>query len=103
MNPEVKQKWVDRLRSGQDVQTQGTLKRMRQVECDDRPAGLCCLGVLCEVAVAEGVIPPATVHGEWHIGNYGGDVASLPHAVVKWAETDSSVPVVTYDGAPQGL
>lgn len=41
MNPEVKQKWVRALRSGEYNQTQGALQ--------DRK-GFCCLGVLCDIS-----------------------------------------------------
>lgn len=41
MDPEIKRKWVEALRSGEYVQGQAKLKR----------DGMhCCLGVLCEVA-----------------------------------------------------
>lgn len=40
MNPELKKKWVDALRSGEYKQGKGILNGER---------GFCCLGVLCEV------------------------------------------------------
>lgn len=40
LKPEIKQKWIKALRSGEYQQTKGRLKR------DD---GFCCLGVLCDV------------------------------------------------------
>lgn len=47
MNPEVKAKWVAALRSGKYDQGRGQLRS---------PDGyFCCLGVLCELAVAENV------------------------------------------------
>lgn len=47
MNPEVKAKWVSALRSGEYTQTKGFLHNDN---------GFCCLGVLCEIAVADKVI-----------------------------------------------
>lgn len=40
MNPEIKAKWIEALRSGKYQQTAGTLRN------ND---GFCCLGVLCDV------------------------------------------------------
>lgn len=48
MNPEVKAKWVARLRSGEDKQTTGLLQDSR---------GMCCLGVLCDIYSKENSIP----------------------------------------------
>lgn len=50
MNPEIKKKWVEALRSGEYEQTEG------QLRVDDekgKPVGYCCLGVLCEVMGAK--------------------------------------------------
>lgn len=41
MDKELKQKWIDALRSGEYKQTKGTLRDTN---------GHCCLGVLCDVA-----------------------------------------------------
>ena len=45
MNPELKQKWIEALRSGDYKQTKEKLRRW---------GGYCCLGVLCEVAKPKG-------------------------------------------------
>lgn len=57
VNRIVAQKWVDALRSGEFQQTTGKLGAVAA----DGSRAYCCLGVLCEVAVADGVIPPAYV------------------------------------------
>lgn len=44
MNPEIKKQWVDALRSGEYMQTQGTLKNHK---------GYCCLGVLTDLYLKE--------------------------------------------------
>lgn len=54
MNPDIKAKWVEALRSGRYPQSQGSLNR--QVAFNEIPAGFCCLGVLCEIGVQDGVI-----------------------------------------------
>lgn len=53
MNPYVKALWVDALRSGDYDQGQGLL---REVD-----GGYCCLGVLCDLAVKNGIIPEPEV------------------------------------------
>lgn len=55
MNPEIKAKWVEALRTGGYAQGKGSLNRLRAVGTG-RIKGLCCLGVLCEVGVKDGVI-----------------------------------------------
>ena len=49
MNVEVKEKWLKALRGGE-------FKQGRERLCDLDDNSYCCLGVLCEIAVAEGVI-----------------------------------------------
>jgi hypothetical protein len=49
VNPDIKQKWVDALRSG--VYAQGRLALKRPTE---EGAEYCCLGVLCELAKTSG-------------------------------------------------
>ena len=46
MNERIKQKWIKRLRSDKYEQGEGKLKS------NDK---YCCLGVLCEIAVEEGI------------------------------------------------
>lgn len=58
MNPEVKSKWLEALRSGKYIQTKTALKRGN---------GYCCLGVLCDV------VEPDMWKGDTHR-----DVTSLP-------------------------
>jgi hypothetical protein len=47
VNPQIKQLWVDALRSGEYPQTIGTLRS---------PDGFCCLGVLCQLAADAGIV-----------------------------------------------
>lgn len=55
MNPEIKERWVKELRSGNYKQTKDCLK-------DDD--GYCCLGVLTDLAIQDGVIDPWKVSSD---------------------------------------
>lgn len=79
MNPDVKAKWLTALRSGEYSQTKGYLHNAE---------GYCCLGVLCDIAVKDGVIESSTSDAE----NYAEGVriydgrAELPtDTVAAWA------------------
>jgi hypothetical protein len=95
MNKRVKQKWVDALRSGKYVQGDGFL---RQAESDGGPDRFCCLGVLCEIAVDEGVIAKPKPPEDDYEGYLYARTADqfLPKTVVKWANLSSSNPDVSY-------
>ncbi|MFY1688157.1 hypothetical protein [Plantactinospora sp. WMMB782] len=90
MKSEVKQMWTAALRSGEYKQAKDRLKSKE---------GYCCLGVLCEVAVKEGVIGPAQ-SDEHEEDEYfypdGEDRAGgvLPNAVAEWAGLESPNPIV---------
>lgn len=76
MNPKVKEIWLDRLESGDNYQITSKL--------GNPDGGRCCLGVLCDIAVEEGVInPPDIVGGEYL--KYGDQLAVLPQVVMDWA------------------
>lgn len=80
MDPQIRARWTTALRSGTIPQAKGALRE---------DAGRCCLGVLADLAVADGVIDPPKYYdddreseGEWlYCG--AGDV--LPYAVYAWA------------------
>ena len=83
MNPQIKQKWVDALRSGEYQQTQ---ERLRKED------GFCCLGVLCDLYIKENNV-------EWEINEddmyrYEKHSAVLPPSVVEWAGVEDSNPYV---------
>jgi hypothetical protein len=59
MNRELVEKWVAALRSGDYQQTVGKLGRDYNGE-----RSYCCLGVLCELAAKEELIPEATVSND---------------------------------------
>ncbi len=95
MNEAVRVKWLAALRSGE--YKQGTNFLQKEDE-------FCCLGVLCDLAVKEGVIPPGEYSDDW-----GPDVkvmlfaersSLLPEAIVKWAGFEHDNPQI--DDIPLG-
>lgn len=94
MDNKVKALWLEALRSGEYDQAKGTLKE----DQEDGSVGYCCLGVLCEVAVQEGVIKPAVpwkpIDDDDYMGNcghykYDTEMDVLPDAVMEWAGINS--------------
>ena len=73
MKPEIAEKWIKALRSGDYIQGKDKLKNN---------IFFCCLGVLCEIAVKEGIIEPS-IDG---IDEYGGRSSYPPFEVYSsWA------------------
>lgn len=104
MNPEIKEKWIERLESGE-------VEQVREVLGDEHGAR-CCLGVLCDVAIDMGLDSIKWQDGVlfvrrdncddyvhtfierssecWH--EYGdGD---LPDVVVRWAGLSEADPLI---------
>lgn len=77
MNEDIKARWVAALRSDEYEQGKDWL-------CKD--GKYCCLGVLSDLAVKDGVIdaPEATTWDEAAL-NFDGEPALLPEAVAEWA------------------
>lgn len=78
MNQEIAKKWVTELRSGRYQQGTGYLRKEGKY---------CCLGVLCELAVADGIISwelPRMEGGPDTIGNTK-DSGLPPSTVCDWA------------------
>ena len=93
MKHDIAERWVAKLRSGEIEQGTGYLGRSEGERC--------CLGVLCDMAVEEGVIPPpvmergnmssggfALLYSQTEISN--GEYGVLPEAVVTWAQMKST-------------
>ena len=74
MHEYVKNKWVEALRSGKYKQGRGKLNSEN---------GYCCLGVLCEVFIAEG--GTLNVRRLPRVTEYNGETAYPPAAVLHWA------------------
>lgn len=91
MNEEIKERWLARLESGEIKQTRQYL---------GRPSGSrCCLGVLCDIAVEDGIIDPPVVRTMKNYGDekpptnyleYDGQTGGLPQSVVEWAGLNNS-------------
>ena len=87
MNARVKRKWIAALRSGKYEQGQGWLMNGEKY---------CCLGVLCDVFEKEKK-QKMWIHREWgqvNVRVFMGNTHYLPPIVVKWAELDSSNPMI---------
>ena len=114
MNPEIKTLWLTALRSGEYKQATGYLKR----DTGDG-VGYCCLGVLCEVAVSQGVklkldsrsaevgkcgISDCDVCDEANDVietrySFDGRISYVPQAVQDWAGLEEYNPQVGYSYA----
>jgi len=70
MNKDIKKKWVDALRSGEYKQGKGQL-RLYDVS-------FCCLGVLCNLAMKEGL-------AKWENNSFLDQEFGLPEEVTNWA------------------
>lgn len=105
MNRDVKERWVAALRSGEYKQGYSVLR--------DGQERYCCLGVLSEIAVQDGVIAPATMDFVPDCSISGTPVSYaygrmrhgtvLPDEVVEWAGLSSENPTVQmsdYDYGP---
>lgn len=79
MDPAIRQRWVDALRSGDYPQGLYNLRTTR---------GFCCYGVLCELAVADGVMPAADGPDQEGVYSYNGAESLLPAAVKTWASVN---------------
>jgi hypothetical protein len=96
MNPEIKARWTAALRSGE--YPQGT----NYLRSED---GFCCLGVLCDLAVKDGIITeagPGFGSVYWEYAD-SADEALLPWAVQEWAGLHESNPHVDPASLPEGV
>jgi hypothetical protein len=97
MNPEIKQLWLDALRSGKYEQGKLMLKPTE--------SSYCCLGVLCEIAQERNI--GEYIPSEEHRGftfkhkdsddcyDYYYEDSELPYIVKQWAGLDNENPKVT--------
>lgn len=104
MKQEIKDEWVKRLESGQYQQGQGHLRTE-----DDK---YCCLGVLCEMAVEQGVIERwhrdyDDGSGAWFYGEKSDShlqsTVDLPRPVQEWAGLELQSVWVTVDPDDAGI
>jgi hypothetical protein len=93
MNIEIAEKWATALESGKYTQGIGALQQNNKH---------CCLGVLCELAVDEGIIQPPTldldVYSEesYRYGSHQTtwSIETLPDEVIEWAEMNSNEGII---------
>lgn len=89
MKPEIKEKWLIALRSGEYKQTRNTLRIASSDAKESGDYSYCCLGVLCDLYIRE------TGLGKWDGGAFVSssgtrEDALLPTAVIAWAGMNSS-------------
>lgn len=100
MNPDIKQRWVEALRSGEYLQGTGTLHTRAVGTNFEEAHHFCCLGVLCDLAFKDGVIPAPELNVDDWTHTYGRDDDLdnnlLPKVVMRWAGLDLPGPHVHY-------
>jgi hypothetical protein len=93
MNPEIKTRWVAALRSGDYAQGSGVLYNPDQNQ-------YCCLGVLCDLAVRDGIArrDDAGLSAVYRDIDRPSDASfeHLPQAVARWAGLPNTDPDVTH-------
>ena len=99
MDAAIKTQWLDDLRSGNFNKGKGVLHRVIKNEDGTERHEFCCLGVLCEQAVAAGVLERHDVADpdSGDTVSYGDDYDTtyLPLVVRDWAGIDSHSPVLS--------
>lgn len=99
MNREIADRWIARLRSGQDVQGAGCLHSALD-------GAKCCLGILTEIAVNDGVIEPGVRHRRsgfsarfYYANTTQNDIESaiLPLDVLTWAGMNTATGILPFD------
>lgn len=101
MREDVKKKWVAALRSGEYAQTRNYLAVTEVVKDSLIKPGFCCLGVLCEVAIENGVpLEVDTINSKsFGYKEYDEMSGNLPPSVKKFAGINvESVLEVPYEG-----
>lgn len=89
MNYDIMKKWTETLRSDQYLQGRTRLNKEDE---------FCCLGVLCELAIEDGVqIKKTFKHGEFGVVTYDERSSDIPNAVIEWAQMKSSSGIYTTD------
>lgn len=104
MNPEIKAKWLEDLRSGNFRKGTNKLHKIRKDADGNEVHEFCCLGVLCEQAVAAGIVERRKVDGfprtyRYFDPNRPTDASEVypPAIVQEWAGLTSDNPKVDLD------
>lgn len=96
MNPDVARLWADALESGEYKQGRGAL-------CSVTETGetfYCCLGVLCELAISQGLPVNKELTEDGRHYRFDGSGGRLPRSVFEWADTK---PWLDHEEDPEGL
>jgi hypothetical protein len=101
MRTDVRDRWAAALESGDYAQGRGCLTSLTVVDGDPTPR-YCCLGVLCELAAADGVVIVDVNNGN---RRYGATLSRnyLPPEVVRWAGLDGVDPTVDLENGETRL
>jgi hypothetical protein len=102
MRSEIKDLWVEAMRSGRYQQGRGCLSRTAE---DSEEITYCCLGVLTDLAIQMGAIDGAwdwtepdledhTVRGVRFSHDRGVESSVLPLAVAEWAGLEETNPII---------
>jgi hypothetical protein len=89
MNPEIKAKWLAALRSGKYKWHHGRLAFVTH----DGEYRCCALGVLCDLAVEDGIIQREIDADSGYVF-FANEDENLPAAVMKWAGLTDDDPLV---------
>lgn len=81
MNPKIKEMWIEALESGKYKQGYGQLEKDNQ---------FCCLGVLCQVAIQNGVKIERKIDDLTGNMVYDKNDSILPNVVANWANIDNA-------------
>lgn len=86
-------KWVEALESG-DYKQDNIKGALTNLDRDGNPESHCCLGVACEVAIANGL--DLAVEAVPSVRRYGvtAEVAYLPDEVQEWLGVDTNSPII---------
>jgi hypothetical protein len=95
MKAEIRDRWAEALESDRFRQGTGLL---HQINARGVPDTFCCLGVLCELAVEEGIVDRKKAGPMAECYAYGKDydrsTTTLPQAVVDWAGLRTGNPLI---------
>jgi hypothetical protein len=88
-------KGVEALESGQYAQTKGKLCRVSGDD-ENRQEAYCCLGVLCEVAIKDGLNLTVAYDGDTKV--YNNDESVLPYVVQQYYGLELDNPALDFGG-----
>jgi hypothetical protein len=88
MKQEIKQRWIEALRSGEYKQGQGCLHNHNENT-------FCCLGVLCDLHAKETNTNWVDDPEEGYTSDYLDNDASLPDKVLEWSGLERPNPLIT--------